>query len=211
MTPFTVLKGGCVVMPVDNIDTDQLIPARFMNTARSAGYGGYLFYDLRYEATGEHITEFALNKTDGSEVILLAGNNFGCGSSREAAVYALLDYGFRAVVARSFGDIFRNNAGKNGLLTVALADDAYSRFVRHLSRVPSDLVKIDLAAQVVELATGTPLGFEIEPATKRKMLLGIDDLAETLQYDGMIEAFETHYFEDKQWLVPKRTSPVRRK
>ena len=202
MTPFTVLKGGCVVIPVDNIDTDQVIPARFMNTVRSAGYGGYLFYDLRYEATGEHITEFALNKTEGSEVILVVGNNFGCGSSREAAVYALLDYGFRAVVARSFGDIFRTNAGKNGRLTVALADDAYNRFVRHLSWVPSDLVKIDLAAQVVELTTGKPLVFEIDPATKRKMLLGIDDLVETLQYESMIKAFELQYFQDKRWLVP---------
>ncbi|MBT4234939.1 MAG: 3-isopropylmalate dehydratase small subunit, partial [Marinovum sp.] len=104
MRPFTVLTGDCVLMPSENIDTDQLIPARFMNRTRSSGYGGYLFYDLRYNACGGQIPEFELNKTSGSEVILVGGQNFGCGSSREAAVYALLDYGFRAIVAPSFGD-----------------------------------------------------------------------------------------------------------
>ena len=134
MKPFTVLNGGCVLMPYENIDTDQLIPARFMNRTRASGYGGYLFYDLRYNASGGQIPEFELNKTNGSELILVSGHNFGCGSSREAAVYALLDYGFRAIVAPSFGDIFRNNASKNGLLTVPLADQEYTRFVRQLSQ-----------------------------------------------------------------------------
>lgn len=203
MKPFTVLNGGCVLMPYKNIDTDQLIPARFMNRTRASGYGGYLFYDLRYNASGGQIPEFELNKTNGSELILVSGHNFGCGSSREAAIYALLDYGFRAIVAPSFGDIFRNNASKNGLLTVPLADQEYTRFVRQLSQSEFKDVKIDLAKQTLEFKTSATFGFEIDPAIKRKMLQGIDDLAETLQYQAMIENFETKYLQNKQWLFPK--------
>ena len=203
MRPFTVLTGDCVLMPSENIDTDQLIPARFMNRTRSSGYGGYLFYDLRYDAHGAQIPEFELNKTSGSEVILVGGQNFGCGSSREAAVYALLDYGFRAIVAPSFGDIFRNNASKNGLLTVPLTDQDYTEFVEQLSQLGSTNVKIDLAMQTLGFTSGTNFSFEIDPAIKRKMLQGIDDLAETLQYKAMIENFETKYLQSKPWLFPK--------
>ena len=203
MRPFTVLTGDCVLMPSENIDTDQLIPARFMNRTRSSGYGGYLFYDLRYDAHGAQIPEFELNKTSGSEVILVGGQNFGCGSSREAAVYALLDYGFRAIVAPSFGDIFRNNASKNGLLTVPLTDQDYTEFVEQLSQSGSTNVKIDLAIQTLGFTSGANFNFEIDPAIKRKMLQGIDDLAETLQYKAMIENFERKYIESKPWLFPK--------
>jgi 3-isopropylmalate/(R)-2-methylmalate dehydratase small subunit len=190
-------------MPSENIDTDQLIPARFMNRTRSSGYGGYLFYDLRYDAHGAQIPEFELNKTSGSEVILVGGQNFGCGSSREAAVYALLDYGFRAIVAPSFGDIFRNNASKNGLLTVPLTDQDHTEFVEQLSQSGYTNVKIDLAMQTLGFTSGTNFSFEIDPAIKRKMLQGIDDLAETLQYKAMIENFETKYLQSKPWLFPK--------
>jgi 3-isopropylmalate/(R)-2-methylmalate dehydratase small subunit len=203
MRPFTVLTGDCVLMPSENIDTDQLIPARFMNRTRSSGYGGYLFYDLRYDAHGAQIPEFELNKTSGSEVILVGGQNFGCGSSREAAVYALLDYGFRAIVAPSFGDIFRNNASKNGLLTVPLTDQDYTEFVEQLSQSGSTNVKIDLAIQTLGFTSGANFNFEIDPAIKRKMLQGIDDLAETLQYKAMIENFEKKYLQSKPWLFPK--------
>jgi 3-isopropylmalate/(R)-2-methylmalate dehydratase small subunit len=190
-------------MPSENIDTDQLIPARFMNRTRSSGYGGYLFYDLRYDAHGAQIPEFELNKTSGSEVILVGGQNFGCGSSREAAVYALLDYGFRAIVAPSFGDIFRNNASKNGLLAVPLTDQDHTEFVEQLSQSGSTNVKIDLAMQTLGFTSGANFSFEIDPAIKRKMLQGIDDLAETLQYKAMIENFETKYLQSKPWLFPK--------
>ena len=203
MRPFTVLTGDCVLMPSENIDTDQLIPARFMNRTRSSGYGGYLFYDLRYDAHGAQIPEFELNKTSGSEVILVGGQNFGCGSSREAAVYALLDYGFRAIVAPSFGDIFRNNASKNGLLTVPLTDQDHTEFVEQLSQSGSTNVKIDLAMQTLGFTYGANFSFEIDPAIKRKMLQGIDDLAETLEYKAMIENFERKYLESKPWLFPK--------
>ncbi|MDB2422526.1 3-isopropylmalate dehydratase small subunit [Paracoccaceae bacterium] len=203
MRPFTVLTGDCVLMPSENIDTDQLIPARFMNRTRSSGYGGYLFYDLRYDAHGAQIPEFELNKTSGSEVILVGGQNFGCGSSREAAVYALLDYGFRAIVAPSFGDIFRNNASKNGLLTVPLTDQDHTEFVEQLSQSGSTNVKIDLAMQTLGFTSGANFNFEIDPAIKRKMLQGVDDLAETLQYKAMIENFERKYIESKPWLFPK--------
>ena len=203
MRPFTVLTGDCVLMPSENIDTDQLIPARFMNRTRSSGYGGYLFYDLRYDAHGAQIPEFELNKTSGSKVILVGGQNFGCGSSREAAVYALLDYGFRAIVAPSFGDIFRNNASKNGLLTVPLTDQDHTEFVEKLSQSGSTNVKIDLAMQTLRFTSGANFSFEIDPAIKRKMLQGIDDLAETLEYKAMIENFERKYLESKPWLFPK--------
>lgn len=203
LRPFTVLTGDCVLMPSENIDTDQLIPARFMNRTRSSGYGGYLFYDLRYDAHGAQIPEFELNKTSGSEVILVGGQNFGCGSSREAAVYALLDYGFRAIVAPSFGDIFRNNASKNGLLTVPLKDQDHTEFVEQLSQSGSTNVKIDLAMQTLRFTSGANFSFEIDPAIKRKMLQGIDDLAETLEYKAMIENFERKYLESKPWLFPK--------
>ena len=204
MQKFNTLKSIPAYLPIVNIDTDMIIPKQFLKTIKRTGLGKNLFFEMRYDDNGKEINDFILNQDPfNSSKILIAGKNFGCGSSREAAVYALLDYGFRAIVAPSFGDIFRNNASKNGLLTVPLTDQDHTEFVEQLSQSGSTNVKIDLAMQTLGFTSGANFSFEIDPAIKRKMLQGIDDLAETLQYKAMIENFETKYLQSKPWLFPK--------
>ena len=204
MKKFNILKGIPANLPMMNVDTDMIIPKQFLKTIKRTGLGKSLFFEIRYDENGKKIEKFVLNQEPyNNSSILLVGKNFGCGSSREAAVYALLDYGFRAIVAPSFGDIFRNNASKNGLLTVPLTDQDHTEFVEQLSQSGSTNVKIDLAMQTLGFTSGANFSFEIDPAIKRKMLQGIDDLAETLQYKAMIENFETKYLQSKPWLFPK--------
>ena len=204
MQKFNKLKSIPAYLPIVNIDTDMIIPKQFLKTIKRTGLGKNLFFEMRYDDNGNSLKDFVLNQEPYIQSkILIAGKNFGCGSSREAAVYALLDYGFRAIVAPSFGDIFRNNASKNGLLTVPLTDQDHTEFVEQLSQSGSTNVKIDLAMQTLGFTSGANFSFEIDPAIKRKMLQGTDDLAETLQYKAMIENFETKYLQSKPWLFPK--------
>ncbi len=145
MAPFTTVQSRAIRLPAPNIDTDQIVPARFLRNPRSAGYAGFLFHDLRFDPAGQAIPAFALNQPELRDArILLAGANFGCGSSREGAVYALADWGIRCVIAPSFGDIFRNNCYKNGVLPVALAEPE----IAALAATDGPLT-VDLAAQTV--------------------------------------------------------------
>ncbi len=186
MSGWTHHDGLAVALPMDNIDTDQLIPARFMSAPRSAGYGGFLLHDLR-------APDFALDAASAKGAsILIAGRNFGCGSSREAAVYALVDAGFRAVIAPSFGDIFAANAVNNGLL-VARADTSA---LLALLPVPA---QIDLALCTLDIA-GQCLPFALDPVWQAKLIHGWDDIDLTASYRDQITAYATQRREQAPWI-----------
>ena len=188
MAGWSIHTGEAVALNLDNIDTDQLIPARFMSRPRSEGYGDYLLYDLRRSEAGALRADFALNAHTGAS-ILVAGRNFGSGSSREAAVYALLDAGFVAVVAPSFGDIFANNAINNGLLPAQLIAEDVADLA---TRLATDLkpMRIDVEAQTLSLSERAFL-FSLEEASKRKIINGWDDIDLTLDQRDEIAAFRT--------------------
>src|SRR5438552_1703124 len=157
MEPFTTLTSRCVVLPAENVDTDQIIPARFLKTIERRGLGAHLFADWRLDEQGRAKAEFPLNSPHargGGHSILVTGHNFGCGSSREHAPWALLDFGFRAIISTGFADIFRNNSLKTGLLPVTLSPDAHARLLELLAASPRAQVTIDLGAQTVNLPDG---------------------------------------------------------
>ncbi|ORE87545.1 3-isopropylmalate dehydratase small subunit [Aurantimonas sp. 22II-16-19i] len=211
MQPFTTVSGAGVVLARDNIDTDQLIPARFMKRTRSEGYGDQLLYDLRFGEGGEPVPGFALNRMAERPVLMVAGENFGCGSSREAAVYALVDHGIRVVVAGSFADIFRGNAAKNGLLTIALSEAGRQRLASFIGEAGAGTgsarhLTIDLEAQEIRAEGLKTTGFDVDPGVKRRLLLGLDELSETLEDEPQIAAFEARYLEGAPWVVPNVAS-----
>lgn len=192
MTQFTTLIGRVALLPVDNVDTDQIIPARFLKTTSKAGLGNNLFADWRYQADGSPRPDFVLNHpaSQGAK-ILLTGDNFGCGSSREHAPWALLDYGFRAVISTSFADIFRNNCLKNGLLPVILDAATHARLVRMVRENPGLELSIDLNAQVVRMPDGAEAPFPIDAFSKNCLLKGSDELGYLLEHLAEIMAFES--------------------
>ena len=187
MKPLTHIQSRTAVLADENIDTDRIIPARFLTTTERTGLGKSLFNDWRYRADGSEDPEFALNKPDakGCE-ILVAGRNFGCGSSREHAPWALTDYGIHAVFSSEIADIFRGNALKNGLLAIVL--DAADH--RYLLEHPGIELKIDIAAQTIELPDGRKIEFPLEPFAKHCLLMGVDQLGFLLQHEAQIAAFE---------------------
>jgi len=188
MKPFTVLESRLVPLPIDNIDTDQIIPARFLKTISKEGLGDQLFCDWRYDASGAPKPDFILNqpRAKGCE-ILLAGDNFGCGSSREHAPWALTQFGFRAVISTSFADIFRGNALKNSLLPVIVPAELHSK----LFALPQDAkVRIDLAAQTITLPDGASAQFPIDEFSKHCLLNGVDELGYILSQADAIAAYE---------------------
>jgi 3-isopropylmalate/(R)-2-methylmalate dehydratase small subunit len=188
MKPFTKLEGRVVPLPIDNVDTDQIIPARFLKTISKDGLGDQLFFDWRYDAEGRPKPDFILNqpRAQGAEV-LVAGDNFGCGSSREHAPWALTQFGFRAVVSTSFADIFRQNALKNSLLPVVVPAEVQAE----LLAVPADArVAIDLAAQTITLPSGRAVSFPIDAFSKTCLLEGVDELGYILKQEAAIAAYE---------------------
>jgi 3-isopropylmalate/(R)-2-methylmalate dehydratase small subunit len=187
MDKFTAFESKMVVLPVDNIDTDQIIPARFLKTISKAGLGEQLFYDWRYEADGAPKADFVLNQAEAKQrQILLAGDNFGCGSSREHAPWALTQYGFRAVISTSFADIFKQNSLKNGLLPIVVTREVHAK----LFGSPEGMVKVDLAAQTLTLPDGTAVEFPVDAFSRHCLLEGVDELGYILQQDAEISAYE---------------------
>lgn len=183
---ITAFESRTVLLPVDNIDTDQIIPARFLKTISKDGLGDQLFYDWRYEADGTPKPDFVLNtETAKGCAVLVAGDNFGCGSSREHAPWALTQFGFKAVISTSFADIFKNNALKNGLLPIIVPKDAHAKLLAAPSRV-----KVDLAAQTLELEDGARVEFPIDAFSKMCLLEGIDELGFILKHEEAIAAYE---------------------
>jgi 3-isopropylmalate/(R)-2-methylmalate dehydratase small subunit len=191
MEPFLRLDAVAAPMPVPNVDTDQIIPARFLRKPRKAGYGQYLFHDLRFDDAGKERPDFVLNQAAYRQArILIADKNFGCGSSREHAVYALWDYGFRAVIAPSYGDIFYGNSLKNGFLPIVLPTDATARLRDLVQQRPGAHVTVDLESQEMIGPNGRSCRFEIDGFRKHCLLKGIDEIDFTLGHRAEIEAFE---------------------
>ncbi|MFO1465241.1 MAG: 3-isopropylmalate dehydratase small subunit [Steroidobacteraceae bacterium] len=173
MQAVTAIRSRTVVMPSTNIDTDQIIPARFLTVTTREGLGKQLFADWRYDAAGRPRAEFILNRPESAGcTVLVAGRNFGCGSSREHAPWALLDYGFRAVISSEIADIFRNNSLKNGLLPVVVDEATHSWLIEH----PGAEVTIDLAANSLQLPDGRTIGFRLEPFARYCLLNGVDEM-----------------------------------
>jgi len=188
MKKFLPFESRLVALPIDNIDTDQIIPARFLKTISKDGLGDQLFYDWRYDAEGKPKPDFILNTPEAkASQILLAGDNFGCGSSREHAPWALTQYGFRAVVSTSFADIFKQNSLKNSLLPIVVPRDVHAELFTN----PNAPVKVDLAAQTLTLSTGRKIEFPVDPFAKHCLLEGIDELGYILQQSAQIAAFES--------------------
>ena len=188
---FTKITSRVVNMPVNNIDTDQIIPARFLKVTDKAGLGANLFADWRYLPDGSPKPDFVLNQPASQGVnILVAGDNFGCGSSREHAPWALTGFGFRAVISTSFADIFKNNSYKNGLLPVAIDSSAYQTLQDYLAEVPSLELNIDLASQTVTFPSGYSVNFPIDSFSKACLLNGTDELGYILSFDYQISKFE---------------------
>ncbi len=191
MAQFITLTSRVVVVPQNDIDTDQIIPARFLKTTDKAGLGASLFADWRYAADGTPVPGFPVNapRAAGAQV-LLAGDNFGCGSSREHAPWALAGFGFRAVVSTSFADIFRNNALKNGILPVAVDAAAHASLLTQLARQPEAEVTVDLATQTIRLPDGSVVTFPIDPFSRTCLLEGVDELGYILRFEPRIEEHE---------------------
>jgi 3-isopropylmalate/(R)-2-methylmalate dehydratase small subunit len=185
--PFTLLRSPTVLLPADDVDTDQIVPARFLKGTTREGLGAALFADWRYHAEGRPRTGFPLNEHGAAAArVLVAGRNFGCGSSREHAVWALRGFGFRAVLALSFADIFRRNALKNGLLPVEVDAPTHAR----LAAEPGGTVTVDLEACLLHLPGGERRRFTIDPFARHCLLSGLDELSFLLARDGAIASFE---------------------
>lgn len=202
MRPFTNIAALACKLPIDNIDTDQLIPARFMRRPRAKGYGSFLLYDLRFDPDGAPKPQFPLNdpKISGCEVIV-AGRNFGCGSSREAAVYALADYGIRVVIASSFGDIFASNAIKNGLLPARISEEDSERLLRADELVGPRPLTVDLGAQTITVGN-LVVSFTIDPVWKKQLLNGWDDIDMTRSEAATIARFAEADEIRRPWMKP---------
>ena len=192
MEPITRFTSRVVVLPLENVDTDQIIPARFLKTTDSTGLGAHLFADWRYAPDGAARPEFVLNGPGARGAqILVAGRNFGCGSSREHAPWALRDYGFRAVVSTYFADIFCSNAIKNGLLPVVVDDGTYRQLAERVGADPAVAVTIDLPSQTLALPGGVAATFPVEPFAKHCLLNGVDQLGFLLDATPAIARYET--------------------
>ena len=200
MEPFTVVTG--IVAPLDrpNVDTDQIIPKQFLKRIERTGFGEFAFFDWRYLPDGGPNPEFELNRPDYEGArILVAGRNFGCGSSREHAVWALREYGFRALIAPSFADIFYNNCIQNGVLPVVLAEERVQELIRKAEERPGYELTVDLEQQALYDGDGFREPIEIDPFVRERLLNGLDDIGLTLTLDRKINAFEA---ERPGWLTP---------
>jgi 3-isopropylmalate/(R)-2-methylmalate dehydratase small subunit len=187
MKPLSLIRSRTTVLAHENIDTDRIIPARFLTTTEREGLGRYAFHDWRYRADGSADTGFALNKPTAKGCdILVAGRNFGCGSSREHAPWALLDYGFKAVLSSEIADIFRSNSLRNGLLAVVLNEGEHQYLIRH----PGIELAIDIAAGTIELPDGGRFRFEIDAFARHCLLQGVDQLGFLQKHGAQIDTFE---------------------
>lgn len=190
MEPFNHLDGRAAPLPIPNLDTDQIIPKQFLKTVEREGLGKGLFYDLRIDDQGREKSDFVLNRPAyAGSSILIAGENFGCGSSREHAPWALLDFGVRCVIASSFADIFYNNCFQNGLLPLTLPE-AQVRALMDEAKGGNHMFSVDLESQTVVAPSGAKFSFEIDAGRKEKLLKGLDAVGETLQHRADIDVFE---------------------
>lgn len=206
MKPFTSFTA--VAAPIDspNVDTDQIAPARFLRKPREDGYGQFLFHDLRFDANGAPKPDFVLNREPFAGAgVLVANRNFGGGSSREQAVWCLVDYGIRCVIGSSFGDIFFNNAVNHGLLLIREDDEQCHRLRELLWESPGMQCSVDLEAQTYAFGHHAPRAFDIESSRRKRLLLGLDEIGLTLQYEATIDRFEQGFRQRHPWLFDRPT------
>jgi 3-isopropylmalate/(R)-2-methylmalate dehydratase small subunit len=200
MKPFTNFESRLVPLPITNIDTDQIIPARFLKEPRAAGYERFLFHDLRFDSAGKATGALALDHPERrGAVILVARRNFGAGSSREAAVYALLDFGIRCVISTSFADIFYNNCFKNGILPITVSADDLEKLFDDAERGANATLTIDLPNQEIRGPDGGVIKFEVDPFRKHCLLNGLDDIGLTLVKKDKIDAYEAKVKSARPW------------
>ncbi len=203
MKPFVTLTATAVPFDTVNLDTDQILPARYLRKPRGPDYHLYLFHDLRFTENGEERGEFILNKPAYRNAGIIVGNrNFGCGSSREAAVFALDANDIRAVIAPSFGDIFHNNCFKNGVLPIHLGDEICAAMRAQLHENPGAEMSVDLEARRVTAANGAVHDFDVSDFRRRCLMEGLDDIGLTLEHEAAMDAFETEYRREMSWLYP---------
>jgi 3-isopropylmalate/(R)-2-methylmalate dehydratase small subunit len=203
MEKFTTLTSLAAPLDRANVDTDQIIPKQFLKRIERTGYGDFLFFDWRRTASGEPDPAFVLNdpRYKGAK-ILIAGKNFACGSSREHAAWALSDFGFRAVIAPTFADIFFSNAGKNGIVLVRLSEDRVAQLLHNAQTIANYQLTVNLADQTVSDSQGFKASFDIDPFRKFCLIEGLDDIGLTLRHAAALDAFEEHH-DHATWLAPK--------
>ncbi|MDZ4738200.1 MAG: 3-isopropylmalate dehydratase small subunit [Rhodospirillaceae bacterium] len=201
MEKFTRLRGIAAPLPMMNVDTDMIIPKQFLKTIKRTGLGKNLFDEMRYEQGGKEKPEFVLNKPAYRDAkILVAGANFGCGSSREHAPWALLDFGISCIIAPSFADIFYNNCFKNGILPIALPEEQVAKLMDDAERGANSIVTVDLESQEITGPDGGRIRFDVEPFRKHCLLNGLDDIALTLEKSASIDSFENKNRGTQPWL-----------
>ncbi len=201
MDKFTKLESPAAPMRMINIDTDRIIPKQFLKTIQRSGLGKFLFNDMRYTAEGDDNPDFVLNQAayKGAEIIV-AGDNFGCGSSREHAPWALLDFGIRCVISSSFADIFFNNCFKNGVLPIKVSPEELEELMGDAEKGGNARLTVDLESQTITRPDGSAVHFEVEPFRKHCLLEGLDDIGLTLQHDSEIDVFESKQRSGQPWL-----------
>ena len=201
MDKFTTLTGVAAPLPIINIDTDMIIPKQYLKTIKRTGLGSALFAEMRYNEDGSEKPDFVLNKPAYRESrIVIAGDNFGCGSSREHAPWALLDFGIRCVISTSFADIFYNNCFKNGILPIVVTPGQLELLLDDAERGSNATLTVDLENQPISGPDGGSIQFDIDPGRKQVLLEGLDDIAMTLQKDATIGGFETKMAENRPWV-----------
>jgi 3-isopropylmalate/(R)-2-methylmalate dehydratase small subunit len=201
MDKFETLTGVAAPMPIVNIDTDMIIPKQFLKTIKRTGLGTALFHEMRTKDDGSENEDFVLNKPAYRDAkILIAGDNFGCGSSREHAPWALLDFGIRCVISTSFADIFYNNCFKNGILPIQVSEDELEKLLDDASRGSNSTLTIDLENQVIKGPDGGEIAFDLDPFRKHCLINGLDDIGLTLNKAAQIDTFEGSIAESRPWV-----------
>ena len=202
MEPFTKLVAVAAPLDMANVDTDKIFPSRFLHKPRGSGFAKMAFQDIRFDASGQENPNFVLNQAPFRNAkIIVAGANFGCGSSREAAVYALYDYGIRSVIAPSFGDIHYANQLQNGMLPVVLPDETCAKLRTQLHDVPGAPIAVDLESQTITGPDDAMYRFDIGQSHRERLLKGLDEVGLILQHVGEIEAFERRHYSELPWLL----------
>ena len=201
MQKFTRLTSVAAPLPIINVDTDMIIPKDYLKTIKRTGLGKGLFAEMRFNEDGSENGDFVLNQPAYSKAeILVAGDNFGCGSSREHAPWALLDFGIKCVISTSFADIFYNNCFKNGILPVKVSEEELEKLMDDAKRGANATLSVDLEAQTISGPDGGTIHFDIDPDRKHRLLNGIDDIGETLEKASSIDAFESRMKEQRPWV-----------
>ncbi|MEC8653983.1 MAG: 3-isopropylmalate dehydratase small subunit [Alphaproteobacteria bacterium] len=201
MQKFDQLTGVAAPLDILNIDTDMIIPKQFLKTIKRSGLGKNLFDEMRYDRDGSEMADFVLNRAPYRQAeILVAGDNFGCGSSREHAPWALLDFGIRCVISTSFADIFYNNCFKNGILPIVVSPDERDALLADAADTENPELSIDLVAQTIRRPNGVTISFEVDAFRKKCLLEGLDDIGLTMEKSGSIDDFEANRTQQQPWL-----------